>query len=167
MKKVFCLFALLLILLCGCSNGVVFTQTANGNLVSNLGMEYSHLANEGVLYYFGDLEFIGSVKGEKKISKHLGISYQTGLFAIKNPETDNILIRRVPNNEWFSIYRKSTFPSFDYSVDNCIRLELVLGTGNTENDAIHTTCGDGISNKSEIAEFLTDVRSQKNPKDAG
>ena len=129
----------------------VYTETENGNVVSVSGTEYKYLAMEGRLYYFGDLIFQGSIKGEEKMTLHLGDSYQIGLFSIKNDETNNILIRRFPNNEWFGIYRKTSLPPFDFSVDNCTRLELVLGTGNIENDEIHTTCSDGISSKSEIA----------------
>ena len=181
MKKVLCLIFILLMLLCGCShdrkpdqvhtesfsNDQVFTEAENGNLISDSGVEYAHLANEGFLYYLGDLEFQGSVKGEEKTSQHLGCSYQTGLFALKNDETKNILIRRAPDSEWFSIYRKASLPPFDFSVDNCIRLELVLDNTYIEKDAIHTTCGDGIVDKSEIAEFLSDVRSQEDPREAG
>lgn len=167
MKKVLCLILVLLVFLCGCSDDSVFTITEDENLVSESGEEYAFLANEGSVYYLGDLEFQGRVKGETKVSQHLGYSYQTGLFAIKNAETDNILIRRIPNNEWYSIYRKASLPSFDFSVDNCIRLEFVSRIGNTESDAVHTTCGDGIVDTSEIADFLSDVRSQKDPHDAG
>ena len=145
----------------------VFTRTEDGILISASGTEYAHLANEGILYYLGDLVFQGRVKGEAKTSQHLGFLYQTGLFSIKNAETDNILVRRTPNNEWFSIYRKTSLPPFDFSADNCTRLELVLGIGNIKNDGIHTTCGDGISNRSVITEFLSDVRSQTDPREAG
>lgn len=181
MKKVVCVIIALLMLLCGCthnrqldqiptensSNNNVFTEVESGNLVSDSGIEYVQLANEGILYYLGNLEFQGSVKGEEETSQHLGYSYQTGLFALKNDETNNILIRRTPNSEWFSIYRKASLPSFDFSVDKCVRLELVLGIGNLVRDAIHTTCGDGIVDTLEIAEFLSDVRSQKDPREAG
>ena len=171
MKKICLSFiAIILLAVCLCACGAtnnVFTKTEDGNLVSASGTEYEFLANEGVLYYLGDLVFQGGVKGEKKTSKHLGLSYQTGMFSVKNDETDNILIRRLPDSEWCSIYRKSSLPPFDFTVDNCNRLELVLGTGNIENDAIHTTCGDGISSKSEIAEFLTDIRAQPSPREAG
>jgi len=167
MKKVLCLILVLLVFLCGCSHDSVFTITEDGNLVSESGEEYAFLANEGFLYYLGDLEFQGRVKGETKVSQHLSLLYQTGLFAIKNAETDNILIRRIPDNEWYSIYRKASLPSFDFSVDNCIRLEFVSGVGDTESDEVHTTCGDGIVDASEIADFLSDVRSQKDPNDAG
>lgn len=145
----------------------VFTVTENGNLVSTSGTEYTHLAMEGSLYYLGDLVFEGSVKGEEKTSQHLDASYQTGLFSIKNDETDNILVRSYPKNEWFGIYRKASLPPFDYSADNCIRLELVSGIEYIEGDGIHATCGDGITNKLEIAEFLSDIRSQPEPRDAG
>jgi len=168
MKKVLCLIIATLTLLCGCSptKEDTFTENKNGNIVSNLGVEYTHLANEGVLYYLGDLDFIGSIQGEET-SQHLGLSYQTGMFAIKDADNDNILIRRAPNNEWFSIYRKTSLPSFDFAADNCIRFEFVSGTVNTEDDATHTTCDDGIVGASEIAEFLSDVRSQKDPREAG
>ena len=168
MKKVLCLIIATLTLLCGCSptKEDTFTENKNGNIVSNLGVEYTHLANEGVLYYLGDLDFIGSIQGEET-SQHLGLSYQTGMFAIKDADNDNILIRRAPNNEWFSIYRKTSLPSFDFVVDNCIRFEFVSGTVNTEDDTTHTTCDDGIVGASEIAAFLSDVRSQKDPREAG
>ena len=181
MKKVLCTIFVLLILLCGCSHDSqsdqlhtdaptsnnTFMRNENGNIVSNSGVEYTHLANEGILYYLGDLDFIGSIQGEEKTSQHLGLSYQTGMFAIKDADNDNILIRYAPYNEWFSIYRKTSLPSFDFVVDNCIRFEFVSGIGNTENDVTHTTCDDGIVVASEIAEFLSDVRSQKDPREAG
>ena len=181
MKKVLCLIVATLILLCGCSpvsqsgqshtdtpsKEDTFTKNENGNIVSNSGVEYTFLANEGLLYYLGDLDFIGSIQGEEKSSQHSGLSYKTGMFAIKDADNDNILIRHAPDNEWFSIYRKTSLPSFDFAVDNCIRFEFVSGIGNTENDVTHTTCDEGIVVASEIAEFLSDVRSQKDPREAG
>ncbi len=167
MKKVLCLIFVLVILLCGCSQDNAFTKNENGNIVSDSGVEYAHLANEGILYYWGELEIVGRIQGEKKTSQHLGFSYQTGIFAIKDADNDNLLIRHAPDNEWFSIYRKTSLPPFDFSVDNCIRLEFVSGIGNTESNEIQTTCGDGIVDTSEIAKFLSDVRSQKDPREAG
>ena len=166
MKKVILLLSSLVLLLCGCvqsdrtGENAVFTKTENGNMVSPSGVEYAHLANEGILYYLGELEFVGSIQGEEK-------SLQTGMFAIKNSDNDNILIRRVPDNEWFSIYRKTSLPTFDFSADNCIRLEFVSGTGDIREDAIHTTCKGGICDKSEITKFLSEVRAQESPHDAG
>lgn len=181
MKKVLCLIVATLIFLCGCSpvsqsgqshtdtlsKEDTFTKNENGNIVSNSGVEYTLLANEGLLYYLGDLDFIGSIQGEEKSSQHLGLSYQTGMFAIKDTNNDNILIRRAPDNERFSIYRKASLPSFDFAVDNCIRFKFVSGIGNTEIDVTQTTCDNGIVETSEIAEFLSDVRSQKDPREAG
>ena len=169
MKKVLCLIVVTFILLCGCSptKEESFTENKNGNIVNNSGVEYALLANEGLLYYFGELEFVGSIQGEEKTSQHLGLSYQTGMFAIKDADNDNILIRHTPDNEWFSIYRKTSLSSFDFAVDNCIRFEFVPGIGNAESNVIHTTCGDGLVDTSEIAKFLSDIRSQKNPREAG
>ncbi len=167
MKKVLCLIFTLLMLLCGCSDNSTFIRKENNNIVSNSGVEYTLLAHEGILYYFGDLEFVGSVQGEEKTSQHLGLSYQTGMFAIKDADTDNILIRHAPDNEWFAIYRKASLPNFDFSVDNCIRLEFVSGIGIIEEDAVHTTCGDGITDRSEISTFLSEIRMQKDPDEAG
>lgn len=178
MKKVFCLIIVTLMILCGCSHTSqshsnmtskedTFTRNEDGNIVSNSGVEYTFLANEGKLYYLGELEFVGSVQGEEKTSQHLGLSYQTGMFKIKNADNDNFLIRYTPDNEWFAIYRKTSLSDFDYSVDNCIRLEFLSGTGRTGEAFIHTTCGDGISDRSEIRAFLSEIRSQKNPRDAG
>lgn len=171
MKKEICFIVATLILLCGCSptKEDTFTENKNGNIVSNSGVEYTHLANEGILYYLGGLDFVGSIQGEEKVSQHMDFTYQTGMFAIKDADNDNILIRRAPNNEWFRIYRKTSLPAFDFSVDRCIRLEFVSGNGigNAKDHATHITCGDGIIEASEIAEFLSDVRSQKNPHEAG
>ena len=167
MKKLLCLILAFLMFLCGCSHNSTFIKNEKDNIVSNLGVEYAHIANEGILYYLGELEFVGSIQGEKKTSQYLGLSYQTGMFTIKSADNENILIRHAPNNECFSIYRKTSLPSFDFAVDNCIRFEFVSGIGNTEDDTTHTTCDDGIVEASEIANFLSDVRSQKNPREAG
>ncbi|MBR6801119.1 MAG: hypothetical protein IKM61_05165 [Eubacteriaceae bacterium] len=180
MKKVLCLIIATLMLLCDCSHShpdqshtdtlsekYTFTKDENGDIVSNSGVEYTFLANEGILYYLGNLEFIGSVQGEEKTYKHLGDSHQTGMFKLKNATNDNILIRYVPNNEWFAIYRKTSLPAYDFSVNNCIRLEFVSGIGNAREDVTHTTCGDGLSDQSEICKFLSEIRMQNDPRESG
>lgn len=144
-----------------CAN-TVFEETESGILDTSSGTEYEFLTTEGTLRYFGELTFQGSVRGEKKFTKHLSSWFKTGLFSVENDESHNILIRRHPDSEWSSIYRKSSLPEFDFSVDNCIRLELISGG----RDVIHLTCGDGITDKSEIAEFLTDIRSQQTEREA-
>ena len=172
MKRIICLLAALMLVLCGCSQNnwgeeAVFSKNENGNLVSDSGTEYTYLTNEMYVYCLGEREFVGGVQGEEKTSQHMGLSYQTGMFAVKDAENDNILVRYLPNNEWCAIYRKASLPTFDLSVDNCVRLELVLGSGNPEEDGIHTTCSEGISDKSEILAFLSDVRMQESPSEAG
>ncbi len=181
MKKVLCVFVVFLMLLCSCSiagqsdqlhtesssNENAFTKTEGGNLVSASGVEYAELAREVALYYLGELEFVGSVEGEEKTSQHLGLSYQTGMFAIKNNKNDDILIRRAPDNEYFLIYRKASLPPLDYSEDNCVRLEFVSGMWELEEDAVHTACEGGFSDKAEIAEFLACIKSQESPREAG
>lgn len=161
---IFCL--VLVFAFCGCSQEEVFTRNENGNLVNTSNVEYSHLANEGFLDYFGELEFVGSVSGEEKESQHLALVYQTGMFSIKGGN-DNILIRRAPDNEWASIYRKASLPEFDFSVDNCIRLEYLEGKENNERDIAHSYCGDGITDKEVISAFLSEVRAQPTPEEAG
>ena len=180
MKKIICLINVFFLILCGCSKGTdniesgayvytkddsFFTRTQNGNLISKSGVEYTFLANEGTLYYFGDLEFVGGIEGEEKSSQHLSLTYKTGMFNIKN-NNDNVLIRNAPNNEWASIYRKTSLPAFDFSTDNCIRLEFVYGYGKPEN-VIHTTCKGGINDKSEIEDFFSKIILQENPCNAG
>ena len=169
MKRLFCvLIAVLFLAGCAGNNSKqVFTKNEQGNLVSNTGTEYANVAMEGVLYYLGETEFVGQVKGEKRTSQIMGLPYQTGMFAIKGADNDNILIRRIPDNEWSAIYRKTSLPAFDFSVDNCIRLELVKGTGDIQKDAVHTTCGEGITDKAEITKFLSEIQMQQSAREAG
>lgn len=173
MKKTLCLSLIFVFLLTGCNTYYTgFTALENGDIVSPDGVKYSLLASElNGTYYLGEREFICGVKGEEivplGVEEELRHIYQSGIFSIKGSDSDNILIRKLPNNEWYSIYRKSSLPEFDFGVDNCNRLELVSGTGNTEEDAPHTTCGDGITDPAIIAEFLSDIRSQQTADEAG
>lgn len=179
MKKGICLLGVLILTLCGCGQpdpskesvalteieNPIITKNESGNVITVSGVEYTFLAMEPDLYYVGELEFIGAVQGEKQSFQHLGYSIQTGVSAIKN--NDNILIRTAPDNEFFSIYRKSTLPAYDFSVDNCIRLEFVPEFRTLGKDAIHATCGSGIADRDEIRAFLSEIRSQKHPREAG
>lgn len=180
MKRLLCLIVTSFLFLSGCStvNQPVssidtssteysFTTNDKGNIVSSNGVEYSFLASEVTLYYLGELEFLGSVQGEEKVSHHLDLAYQTGMFAIKDAPNDNILIRCFPNNEWRAIYRKTSLSDFDFSVDNCTKLEFVKSGVNGEHDIVHTQCSDGIKDKFEISAILTEIRKQKSPRDAG
>lgn len=172
MKKILCLSLILIFALTGCNTYYTgFTALENGNIVSPDGVEYSLLANEGILHYLGEREFLCGVKGEEivpqVVEEELQHIYQSGIFSIKGSDSDNILIRKLPNNEWYSIYRKSDLPQFDFSIDNCIRLEMFSRDALPEERADHVTCGDGITDPAIIAEFLSDVRSQQTADEAG
>lgn len=197
MKKSICLLTSFVLFVCGCSKSVptkanenstnvintvstedesvVFTQNKDGDLVSPWGVSYTYLASEegnyltgdGGLNYLGELEFVGNVEGEEKNSQHLMDTFKTGMFAIKNDDSKNILIRRIPNSEWSYIYRKSSLPIFDFSVNNCVRLEFTSGYGNSEKGLLHTTCRGGITENQKIKAFIHEVTTQKNPTEAG
>lgn len=173
MKRVTVIMLSLLLFLSGCSNeniapkNIIFRENENGNLVSPSGVEYEFLANEGFLYYLGDLEFVGPVEGEAASFQHFGVTIYTGMFRIVGDESESVLIRRLPNSEWFAIYRKVSLPDFDYSLDNCIRLEFIPGCTMPGNDGAHRFCGDGITDSAKIGEFLTQVRMQQDPHEAG
>ncbi len=156
--------------LCSCSKEEYeFVKLENKNIMNKDGEVYEFLASEesSNLHYIGSLEFIGSIKGEEKTSQHLEHTYQTGLFSIKESESDNLLIRRLPNNEWYSIYRKESLPKLEFTVNNCDRLEFVRGLGFGDEYGIHTTCGEGITDPKEIKAFLSDVRAQEDADSAG
>ena len=191
MRRMICLIIAIVLLLSGCARfgspsdrptnptGDAYTETysdadsgfrenKSSSIVSTAGIEYAPLAYEGKLYYFGALEFCGGVNGEPKTTPHnVNAPKQTGLFSIKDSKTDNILIRHVPYSEWFLIYRKASLPDFDFSVDNCVRLELVTGESYLNRNPVHANCGEGITDKAEIKRFLADIRSQKSPLEAG
>ena len=159
------LLVLLFTMLCAlpaCGEESLFTVAENGNLISPNGVEYKFLAREGELGFLGEIEFVASVKGEKKTSMHLGNEYETGMFSLKSAENDNILIRYQPNNEFYTIYRKASLPEFDFSTDNIIRLEYVTKdsyAGAYPNPA-HATCGKGLVGKEEVAKFFAEIKKQ-------
>ena len=170
MKKRLWILGALILLLSGCSQTEedLFRFNKDGNLVSPAGVEYTYLTNEEEGFCcLGNFEFAGSVEGEEKTSQHLSNSYQTGIFAIKGAENDNLLIRQAPKNEWKSIYRKASLSAFDISVDHCIRLKLISGRGEAAKDDINSISEDGITERSEVTAFLSEVRMQKDPEEAG
>ena len=147
---------------------VYFVEREDGTLIAPDGTEYVFLANEGILYHLGELEFVAYVEGEATENHHLGGSIQTGMFSIKDDPTDHLLIRELPNSEWRAIYRKASLPPFDFSLDNCCRLEFISWVEMfNDGDVRHASCGAGITDPEEIADFLSTVRSQKSAKEAG
>ena len=173
--RIACALITILLLLTGCSlqdSGLgksSFTIREDGTLVSPSGEEYVCIGREPLLTNVGELVFESRVRGEKKYSNRgFGIRYQNGLFAVGTGGNDSILIRREPESEWRSFYRKASLPEFDFSADGCSRIELVKETWPDDNTAgAHRDCGGGISDKDRISEFLADIRSQKDPKAAG
>lgn len=144
-----------------------FLQDERGRLISSSGVEYSFLGHELELVYVGELVFKGYVQGESKILHHMDSEFQTGLFAIKGDETENILVRTYPDSEWRGIYRKSSLPEFDISVDNCIRLEWVPYADTPNGHINHENCGKCIVGRAEVKGFISDIRAQKDPSEAG
>lgn len=173
MKRFICLLLLITVLAGGCQDHDVlaeydaFSESDRKTYVHDDGVEYTLLAYEPELYHLGELEFAGSVCGEQKTFTHFGMTFQTGMYAIKDAPNSNILIRYEPNNEWFSIYRKASLPQFEISVDLCVRLEYIAGFHSFENDRVHVACNEGITDRTDIHACLADVRAQKDPEIAG
>ena len=133
--------------------------------VSFYGKEYTYLASEPNLCHLGKLEFKGGMEDEPKQFEHMLGEIQTGLYSVRGDESNRVLVRYQPNNEWYSVYRKSSLPPLDYSANNCCRIEFVKWRSGASED--HRVCGKGIADLSMIVEFLSDVRSQKTPTEAG
>lgn len=148
----------------GAENGACFTVSDTGTLISPDGTEYEFLVNEGFLYVFGELEFVACVEGEPEFSFQ---GCQTGMFSIRDDPTDHLLIRVLPDSEWRAIYRKASLPDFDFSIDNCSRLEFIPSDEMWGLGEKHGGCGAGITDPEEIAAFLSDLRAQKSARDAG
>ena len=145
-----------------------FTETADGIIVDASGIEYTFLSPENWLGLrelpFDNLIFEGSIAGEPDTLRHLGLSRPTGMYSIRGDRTFDILIRYRHDSEWYSIYRKSSLPPLDSSSDNLNRLIFV---DSYLSEVFSPILGNIIVDPQEIAEFLSDVRSQKIPQDAG
>ena len=191
MKKIISLLVASVLLLCGCAPNAqpaeslpsnqptetkppvypelntTFSWNEAGNLVSASGNEYVYLSNEetGTLRYIGVPQFAGPIEGEEATGKHLFSTYQTGMRSFK--ESDSILMRRAPNDEWYSLYRKASLPEYDFSLENCDRIEFAPIPEIPVNHTQHITCGGGITDKDEIKLFISELKSQPTPDEAG
>ena len=137
-------------------NMPVFQKLDNGNYRTPSGTEYAFLCNEGFLYYLGHQTFEGEAPAD-----------QNRFYSITEDPTDHILIGFLEDSEWYSIYRRADLPAFDYSLENCTRLELFSHNYLTPVDPAHASCQEGITDPDEIAAFMSDVQSQKDPREAG
>ena len=139
-----------------------FTKIDRQTFRSPDGTVYQFLANEGFLCYFGAREYVGGVESEA--AENSPYSSRPGFYSIRGDDSGNVLIRVSADSEWCSFYRKASLQPFDCTVDNCVRLEFVSGL---EHEEKHASCGGGITDPAEISAFLSDIRAQQNPQDAG
>lgn len=128
MKKLSIVFMCLAIIfsLVACSDNVEFTEIENKTILATDGTEYTFVGNEGRVWCFGELEFIGHVKGEKKTFVHLTNKIKTGMYSVN--DSKDVLVRYFPDNEFSAVYVKSELLKTEVSLDNCIRFEFVKGS---------------------------------------
>ena len=108
MKKLSIIFMCLAIIFsfAACSNNVEFTETENKTIVATDGTEYTFVGGEGSVWCFGEWEFIGHVKGEKKTFVHLTNKIKTGMYSVN--DSQDVLVRYFPDNEFSAVYVKSS-----------------------------------------------------------
>ncbi len=84
MKKISVLFvcAVILLFFTACQGDVQFTQTNSQTVETKDGTEYKLLGNEWDYCVFGDIDFIGSVSGEKGSFFQLGSKAKTGMYCV-------------------------------------------------------------------------------------
>lgn len=162
MKKLSIVFLCLVIIFSfvACTNNVKFAETENKTIVSTDGTEYTFVGNEDKVCCFGKLEFIGHVKGEKKTFVHITDEIKTGMYSVNNSQ--DVLVRYFPDNEFAAIYVKSKLLKTEVALDNCIRFEFVKGS--LFNNEETTISNKGIT---ECEQFLNEIKSGQNAKDAG
>ena len=162
MKKTFTFFSCLVVVFSftACNSNVKFTETDNKTIVANDGTEYTFVGNEGIVWCFGEWEFIGHVEGEKKQFNHLGSMIKTGMYSVNGDQ--DVLVRYFPDNEFAAIYVKSNLLKTEVTLENCIRFEFVKGSRFSDNE---TT----LSKKciTECEQFLNEIKSGQTTKDAG
>lgn len=143
-----------------CSNDAEFTETENKTIVSADGTEYTFVGNEGSVWCFGEWEFIGHVKGEKKTFVHLTNKIKTGMYSVN--DSLDVLVRYFPDNEFAAMYVKSDLLKTEVTLDNCIRFEFVKGSLFHNEET--TIFQKGIT---ECKQFLNEIKSGQKAKDAG
>lgn len=86
------------------------------------GVEYSFLAYDGELLFLNKkphlfywMVFEGSIAGEPDTLRHPGGSLQTGMYSLREDRRHDILVRVHPDSEWYTVYRKTDLPPFDFS----------------------------------------------------
>lgn len=143
-----------------CTGNLEFTETENKTIIASDGTEYTFVGNEGSVWCFGEKEFIGHVKGEKKAFIHLSDTIKTGMYSVN--DSQDVLIRYFPDNEFAAIYVKSDLLKTEVALDNCIRFEFVKGS--LLNDEKTTISNKGIT---ECEKFLNEIIGGQNAEEVG
>ncbi len=162
MKRVFAILICVVIAFSfvACKNNVAFTETQNKTIVANDGTEYTFIGTEGRFWCFGERDFIGHVKGEKKSFVHLTSKIKTGMYSVNGEQ--NILVRYYPDNEFSVIYVKSDLLKTEITLDNCIRFGFVKGSlFDKDKSALSKN---GIT---ECEQFLNEIKSGQTVYEAG
>ena len=162
MRKIFVIFICLVVIFSfsACANKVKFTETEDKTIVTIDGTEYTFIGYEGRVWCFGEWEFIGHVKGEKKNFVHLTNKIKTGMYSVNGSQ--DVLVRYFPDNEFAAMYVKSELLKTEVALDNCIRFEFVKGLLFSGDET--TISKNGIT---ECEEFLNEIKSGQTAKDAG
>lgn len=162
MRKIFVIL-ICLVLICSfasCENSVKFSETENKTIVASDGTEYTFVGFEGSVACFGEWKFIGHVKGEQKTFYHLGDSIKTGMYSVRDSE--DVLIRYFPNNEFSGIYVKSELLNTEITLDRCIRFVLLKYSEFYNKDTVIPQKG-----VAECQQFLNEIKSGQTAEEAG
>ena len=162
MRKISIIFICLVIVFSfvACTNNVEFTETENNTIVTTDGTEYTFVGYEGRVWSFGEWEFIGHVKGEKKTFIHLSNIIKTGMYSVNGGR--DVLVRYFPDNEFAAMYVKSELLKTEVTIDNCIRFDFVKGLLVNNDETIISKTG-----ITECEDFLNEIKSGQKAKDAG
>ena len=162
MKKIFVIFICLIVIFSfsACTDKVKFTETEDKTIVTIDGTEYTFVGNEGRVWCFGEWEFIGHVKGEKKTFIHLSDMVKTGMYSVNGSQ--DVLARYFPDNEFAAMYVKSELLKTEVTLDNCIRFNFAKGPLFNGNETIISKTG-----ITECEDFLNEIKSGQKAKDAG
>lgn len=145
---------------CKSSDQVLFTEADNKTVVSNDGTEYIYVGSEVQVCSFGELDFLGHIKGEKKSFVHLATEIKTGMYAVGGEQ--DVLVRYFPDNEFFAVYVKSDLLTTEVALENCIGFDLVKAPHFDNSEAI-VLCDEAA----ECQAFLQELQSAEKAKEAG
>ena len=162
MRKISIIFICLVIVFSfvACTNNVEFTETENNTIVATDGTEYTFVDYAGRVWCFGEWEFIGHVKGEKKTFIHFSDMFKTGMYSVNGSQ--DVLARHFPDSEFAAMYVKSELLKTEVTLDNCIRFNFAKGSLFNNDETIISK--NGIT---ECEDFLNEIKSGQKAKDAG